>query len=229
MTQKSKSAASNRGLILGGVIVAAIAVAAALVFLSSRNTISDVSLDYSQMTKARQEDGGFVLGDPRAPITIVAFEDFLCGHCQRYQTTIKQFIEMYVATGRARFEYRMLPVVHQGYSSQAAKLTECADTLRPDSFWLAHDVMFKVASSRAFSDTSARTFADEMDMSYTELLECTQDATQVDSDTQLGVQLNVTGTPTVMYRIGDSLPQRSPVGNQPTFEQLGLMVQQAGG
>ncbi len=229
VAQKSKNLSGNKRLLLAGIIVAAVVVAVALVVLSSQSSFSEVALDYSAIPQGRQPDGGFVLGDPAAPITIVAFEDFLCGHCQRYKSTVEKFIDAYVATGMARFEYRFLPVVHQGYSPQAAKLTECAETLRPGAFWQAHDVMFSVASARAFSDTSARTFADQMDLSYSALLECTQDANQVNIDTQLATQLDVTGTPTVMFRLGDSAPQRSPLGQQPTFEQLGLLVQQVGG
>ena len=216
-------------MILGGIIVAAIVIAGAFVLLSSQSPLSGVTTDYSEITQVRQEDGGFVLGDPNAPLTIVTFEDFLCGHCQTYKATVDQFIEKYVATGLARFEYRFFPVIHPGYSRLAATLTECSDSLRPGSFWNAHDAMFQVASARAFSDTSARTFAELMDFSYAELLECTQDAIQVDTDTQLGVQNSVTGTPTVLIRYGSGPLQRIPFGQQPSFEQLGTLVQTAGG
>ena len=229
MTQNTKNATKRNRMIFGGIIVAAIVIAGAFVLLSSQSSLSGVSTDYSEIPQVRQEDGGFVLGDPNAPLTIVAFEDFLCGHCQQYKGTVDKFIENYVATGLARFEYRFFPVVHQGYSRLAATLSECSNTLRQGSFWNAHDAMFQVASARAFSDTSARTFADLMELSYAELLECTQDANQVDIDTQLGVQNNVTGTPTVLLRYGSGPLQRSPFGQQPSFEQLGTLVQTAGG
>ena len=163
---------------------------------------------------------------PAAPITIVAFEDFLCGHCQRYKSEIDKLISEYVANGMARFEYRFVPVVDPAYSRLTATLAECADTLRPGSFWNAHDRLFELASARRFNDSSARTFAEMMDMSYAELLECTRDASQVDIDTQLANQLEVRGTPTVFFRIGEGYPQLSPFGNQPTFEQLGTLVEQ---
>ena len=229
MTQKTKSSPQRNRLILGAIIVVAVIVAVAFVVLSSQSSFSEVSTDYSKIPQARQDDGGFVLGDPDAPITVVAFEDFLCGHCQRYQATTEKFIEQYVATGRARFEYRLLPVVHPGYSRLSAQLAECSDTLRPGSFWNAHDALFQIASARSFSDASSRTFAEMMDMSYTELLECTQDATQVDKDIRLADQNNVTGTPTVFVRYGNGPLQRTRFGQQPNLEQLGILVQQVGG
>ena len=44
-------------------------------------------------------------------------------------THAEQFINDYVATGLARFEYRFLPAVDPTYSPLSAKLAECADIL----------------------------------------------------------------------------------------------------
>ena len=213
---------------LGGIIVAAVVIAVIFVVLSSQSSFSEVTSDYSAIPQGRQADGGFVLGDPDAPITVVAFEDFLCPACQRYKPIVEKYIEAYVATGQARFEYRMLPVVHPGYSRLAAQLAECADTLRPGSFWEAHDALFQIASARSFSDNSGRSFAEMMDMSYTELLECTQDASQVNTDMRLAQQHSVTGTPSVFVRYGDGPLQVSRFGQHPSFEQLGNLVAEAG-
>jgi len=229
VTQKTKSMPQRNRLILGGVIVAAVIVAIAFVVLSSQSSFSELTTDYSKITQARQDDGGFVLGEPDAPITVVAFEDFLCGHCQRYKATTEKFIDEFVATGRARFEYRMLPVVHAGYSRLAGQLAECSETLRPGTFWNAHDALFQIASARSFSDASSRTFAEMMDMSYTDLLECTQNAVQIDKDIRLANQYQVTGTPTVFVSYGNGPLQRTRFGQQPNFDQLAILVQEAGG
>jgi len=228
VTQKTKNSPQRTRLMLGGIIVAAIVVAVIFVVLSSQSSFSEVTTDYSAIPQGRQADGGFVLGDPNAPITIVAFEDFLCPACQRYKPTVEKYIEAYVATSQARFEYRMLPVVHPGYSRLAAQLVECADTLRPESFWEAHDAMFQVASARSFSDNSSRSFSEMIDLPYTDLLECTQDATQVNTDLRLAQQHSVTGTPTVFLRYGDGPLQVSRFGQHPTFDQLGTLVAEAG-
>ena len=227
MTEKSKNARINNRVIIAAVVVAAVVVAAAFVLLSSQGTGGSDGSAYAGIPQGRQDDGGFVLGDADAPITIVAFEDFLCSHCQRFKPTVDQFVEKYVKTGMARFEYRIFPAVHPGYSPLAGKLAECANTLRPDSFWHAHDVLFDIASARAFSDQSSRTFAETMGFAYADLLACTADAQQADIDTRLGTQLGVTGTPTIMVRYGNSMPQQNPFGRQSSLEQLGMLVQQA--
>ncbi len=230
MTTKTKSKKTNQRtlLIIGAVIVIAVVVAVAFVVLSSQSSLSSQSMDYEQIPQGRQPDGGFVLGPEDVPITIVAFEDFLCPHCQHYKSTIDKFISKYVATGLARFEYRFLPAVDATYSPLSAKFAECADTVRPGSFWHAHDVMFDIASSSRYNDSSSRAFAERMGLSYTKLLECAEDARQVDIDTQLANQLSITGTPTVYVRYSNRPPQPSPFGQQPTFEQLGMLIEAAG-
>ena len=224
---KRKNPARKTRLIVGAIVILAVAVAAAFVYFSSQTQLSSDAVDYAGIPQGRQPDGGFVIGPVEAPVTIVAFEDFLCGHCQRYKATVDRLISEYVAKGLARFEYRFMPVVSPAYSPMAAKLTECAETLRPGSFWRAHDVMFEIASARQYSDNSSRTFADTMDMSYADLLACTSDAQQMDTDIQLGTQLGVTGTPTVFIRYGDGPPQPSPMSKQPSFEQLAALIDAA--
>lgn len=224
---KRKNSDNQKMMIIGGVVVAAIVVAIAVIVLSSQSSFSSVSVDYSTIPQERLPDGGFVLGNPDAPVTIVAFEDFLCPHCQRYKSTTEQFISQYVEPGLARFEYRFLPAVDPTYSALSAQFAECADILEPGSFWTAHDVMFELATASRFNNSTPRTFADRMGISYTELLECTADADQVQKDSQLAQQLGASGTPYVMVRYGDSRPQLSQFGQQPTFEQLGLIVSTA--
>ncbi len=226
MAQKIRSAPQRNKLILGAVIAAALAVALIFVALSSQSSFRESANDYSQIPQGRRDDGGFVLGDPAAPITIIAFEDFLCSHCQSYKSTVDKLISQYVAKGMARFEYRFTPVVDPAYSRLSAQLAECAETLRPGAFWTAHDRLFELASARRFNDSSARSFADAMNMSYADLLECTRDAAQVDIDSQYATQLEVRGTPTVFFQIGNAMPQLTPFSNQPTIEQLGTLIEQ---
>lgn len=225
---KAKNRSKQTRLIIVAVVVVAVIVAAAVVILSSQSTAPSAARDYSTVQKARQADGGFVLGAESAPVTIVAFEDFLCGHCQRYKAIVDQLIDEYVMKGLARFEYRFTPVVHPAYSRVTAQLTECADTLRPGAFWHAHDVMYDIASARQYSDNSSRLFAEQMDLPYADLLACSSDAAQVDKDLQLANQLSVTGTPTVFVRYGGGDPQPFPFGKQPTFDQIKTLIDSAG-
>lgn len=230
MAQKQKTKnnlTKNRNIII--VIVGAVMVVTmAIIALSaSGTTIGGTSVNYADLHRERLEDGGFVLGDPNAPITIVAFEDFLCPACQSYEPTVKRFIEDYVVTGRARFEYRILPAVDPTYSVVAGQLAECADILREGSFWDAHDELFRLASSERFNNNTARRFADNMNLSYADLLDCTSDARQWQVDQQLASQVGVTGTPTVLVRYSDGILRPSPAGPRPDITGLATLVNTA--
>ena len=113
---------------------------------------------YADIAKSRTADGAFVLGDPQARVTLIEFSDFLCTSCQNYESVIKRFIQDYVMTGQARYEYRIYPVIDPQLSVYSASLVECADTLRPGQFWQARDLMFELASTRGFTDETVLRF-----------------------------------------------------------------------
>lgn len=224
MTQKVKNEEIQRRnmLILGGIVGVVVLALAAIVLLQSNSAGS--GYDYSGLQQTRTEDGAFLLGDPDAPVTVVAFEDFLCPHCQRYQDTIKEFVEQYVETGQANFEYRMLPAVDPVFSVLSGQLAECS-VEQDASFWDAHDTLFAIASSERFNNTSARTFAERMNLNYAELLECVSEADQVMVDSDLASSIGVSGTPTVGIRFnGERTIRLNLLPQQPTVTQLGAVI-----
>ncbi len=165
--------------------------------------VDENAIDYSEIEQSRTEDGGFVLGDPDAPITIVEFADFMCPHCQTYHGTVKEFIENYVVTGQAKFEYRFFPVVDPNLSPFTANMVECADILKPGSFWSAHDVMYELTTNQ-FTSFSLYTFAARMGLDFDEMVTCAQEtANQVATDTELARATEITGTPSIMMRTAD--------------------------
>jgi len=178
---------------------------------------------YASIPQSRTEDGAFVLGYASAPITIVAFEDFLCPHCQNYEPDIQEFIHTYVVTGQARFEFRMLPISQ--ISSVSFGLAECADELEPGSFWVAHDTLFDIASTTRFSQESPRVFAEALNLSYSDLLDCLATADQYQIDTALASHYNeVTGTPSVGWRLGDGELRFDQISRRPTVDELGALI-----
>lgn len=164
---------------------------------------------YAGIPVARLSDGGFVLGEPDTLITLVEFGDFACPHCQAYHSTIKQFIEEFVVTGLARFEYRMfISGADPIYGQYTAQLAECADTLQSGAFWRAHDALFEWGNTIGrFNQTTARALADRLELDYGDLLACAGEADQWQIDVELGGSLGVQATPTIMYRLGEGEPQ----------------------
>ena len=83
---------------------------------------------------------GRVLGDPAAPVRIVAFEDFSCSHCGTFTHETEPLIEEeYVNAGLVSFEFRHMAILGPD-SERAAAASECA--AGQDLFWPYHDILF---------------------------------------------------------------------------------------
>lgn len=170
---------------------------------------------YAGMTAFRRRDGGFVLGSPDAPLTIVTFEDFLCPHCQSYQSTVRDFIDKHVRTGEAQFEFRFYPLVSPQFSVASAQIAECIGWQDLDKFWDAHDLLFEFATTGVIGDDAARSVANLMDIDLDELNSCRNGAMQYLIDTQVAQQHGVSGTPAIRARQDGGPPQVIFAGQQP--------------
>lgn len=164
---------------------------------------ADYFARYEDIPHSRAEDGAFVLGDPDAPITIVEFADFMCPHCQTYQTTVHDFIEQHVTTGQAKFEYRLYPIVHPTYSVFAAQIAECTEVQRDGAFWASHDLLYDLAADGLIGPTTPEDVAEALGLDPEKLELCLDTATQHEIDTQLGQSLGVNGTPATTVRLTD--------------------------
>jgi hypothetical protein len=164
---------------------------------------TDYFARYEDIPQSRAEDGAFVLGDPDAPVTIVEFADFMCPHCQNYQVTVHDFIEQYVTTGQARFEYRFYPIVHPTYSVFTAQIAECAEVQRDGAFWASHDLLYDLAADGLIGPTTPEDVAETLGLNAEKIETCLETATQHEVDTQLGESLGVNGTPATTVRLSD--------------------------
>ena len=186
---------------------------------------------YAGISTHRTADGGFVLGSPDAPLTIVAFEDFMCPHCQAYQSTLHQFIETYVRSGQAQFEYRFFPVVHSEYSPLTAAVAECAGLQDPAAFWNVHDLLFEFASVGAIDTDIGSRIAALSDLDADAIADCLGGSMQALIDVQLGQQAGVGGTPGMRARAADGELQVIYAGQQPlerggtALEVLGALAE----
>lgn len=188
---------------------------------------------YAGLKTFRRTDGGFVLGDPAAPITIVAFEDFLCPHCQNYQTNVDTFVEEYVRTGQAQFEFRFYPLVNPQYSTTLAKTAECVATQDLSRFWDAHDLLFEFARRGALDDVTSSS-ASLLNLDANSLEECVDRSIQFLIDTQLAQTNFVSGTPAVRARRDGGDLELIFLGEQPidrgapTIFQLRALMEGSG-
>jgi protein-disulfide isomerase len=103
--------------------------------------------DVNQLAVAGQL-GDKVLGDPKAPVTVIEYASMTCTHCARFATTVfKPFKEKYVDTGKVRFIFREFPL--DPLAGAAFALARCAPE---DKYFPMVDVLFQTQQSWAFVD-----------------------------------------------------------------------------
>lgn len=204
---------NQQGLfVVGAVVVIALVVFVGII-LVSQNALNTGSANVDAPA-FRQEDGGYILGDENAPITIVIFSNYFCGHCQNYKPTVDRIIEDFVNTGKARVEHRLL--ANSNDSLIYTQLTECAVEQKGAlAAWEAMDLLFNYSTTRRLSGNDAgRELATDLQLNYSRLLECTATSDQSQIDSRLAQSAGTTGTPAVRVRFAgdavDALQQISP-------------------
>ena len=85
--------------------------------------------------------GNPILGDLKAPVTIVEFTDYQCPFCRKfYVGAYKELKKQYIDTGKLRFVLRDLPLGFHQDAKPAAISAHCAG--EQDKFWQMHDALF---------------------------------------------------------------------------------------
>ncbi|MBT3366633.1 MAG: DsbA family protein [Nitrospina sp.] len=83
-----------------------------------------------------------MLGDSKAPVTLVEFTDYQCPFCQQfYSRAYKELKKDYIDPGKLRLVLRDLPLPSHQYARPAAMSTHCAG--EQSKFWEMHDALFE--------------------------------------------------------------------------------------
>src|SRR5205823_9727314 len=83
---------------------------------------------------------GLVLGNPKAPATVVEYADLQCPYCARFATTeLPAFVQKFVRTGKAKLEFRGLAFV--GPDSLRGLRTVLSAS-RQNRLWQMVDVLY---------------------------------------------------------------------------------------
>ncbi len=165
------------------------------------------TLPYSEIPQSRGADGAFILGDPDAPITLIEFADWVCPHCVDYHPAMDQFILDYVATGQAKFEFRIFPTAGGQLTALMGSLAECADTAQPGSFWEAYSLFYHYAETGLYNSLVAFRSIEALNLDIDVMNTCVSTAMQWQTDMQFGRDHSINGTPAVLIRYGDGEPE----------------------
>lgn len=140
-----------------------------------------------------------MLGNPQALTTIIEFSDFVCSYCATWQQSVGgQLIKNYVDTGKAKLVFKHFPLsqIH-AQATAAAQAAVCAQAQQ--KFWPYADLLF--SRQPALAEQDLVTHAQEVGLNLDQFKTCLADPkTQaaVFADTQAGITVGITGTPTLV-------------------------------
>jgi len=192
----------NQQTLVIAIIGIAVVVAVLFIIVSLGGTRATFGESYFADIPVEAFEGGYIIGNPDAAVTIVEFADYLCSHCQEYKPDMDKFIESHVATGLARVEFRLLPTAGGETTVYAGNLAYCA--AEEGKHWGAiTEIMYELAQTGQLSRSPASAFSEKIGVDVDKLLRCAQRASFVSDDRQLATSVGATATPTVMYRLNE--------------------------
>lgn len=85
------------------------------------------------------QPGDHVLGDPKAPITLIEYASFTCPHCAHFHTQVLPDIKKkWIDTGKVKLIYRDFPL-----DQVAAKAAQIAECVGKDRYFGVIDLIFR--------------------------------------------------------------------------------------
>jgi protein-disulfide isomerase len=129
-------------LIVGGGIVAVAAIVAGVYFGTTSSTptptpVAATTTDAKALLAAQPTD--HVLGDSKAPITIIEYASLTCPHCAAFEVlTLPELKKKWIDTGKVKLIYRDFPLDQN--AAKAAQIAECAGN---DRYFAVIDLMFR--------------------------------------------------------------------------------------
>jgi protein-disulfide isomerase len=213
--RRRKAQARSRIIVIALVVVGAAFVTFALVLPGiniSRNAAATQTvlngnpvLVTPRAFKAKVD--GVHLGDPNAPVKVVAYEDFRCSSCLSYTENIEPaVIQNYIDTGKVYYTYGFLLVIDSNdgadASRRAANAALCAAA--QNKFWPYHDTLYAnqiTESADWFSDARLAKMAQNVGLDMSAFNQCYQskqyDADVIKSENE-AIALKASGTPSIV-------------------------------
>jgi protein-disulfide isomerase len=116
--------------VVAGVVVVALVVGGAVLVLSNQDDDATTAAAAPDVVpQAVSKDGGFVVGDPDAKVTVQVVEDFQCPICKQFEAAAGDLLDQYAAGTDVKVEYRGIAFLDRAsstrYSSRALNASAC--------------------------------------------------------------------------------------------------------
>lgn len=141
-----------------------------------------------------------VLGDPKAPITLVEFSDFECPVCRNLHDALRGMLPNYP---QVKVVFKDFPIEQlHPWARTAALAGRCAYQQNPAAFWKLYDLIYDNQELITASDAYERMleYAGKAGLNVPTFKSClssAQAAAEVDASVENGKLLDVHSTPTI--------------------------------
>jgi protein-disulfide isomerase len=196
---RRKSDSNNIGIWIIGVSVTIVLVVVAAVAFQSR----PASLAVTAPDVPAEWLIGTTMGNPEAPVTLQAWEDFMCPACRQWTSTVEpQLIEDYIKTGQVRIEFHQFPLsIHAPGAEMGAMASLCAND--QNAFWTYHNRLFPAQDQgqAGFTIDALVRYADELGLDSRALMDCMSSQKYRDQVVASGneaISLGLNATPSIL-------------------------------
>jgi protein-disulfide isomerase len=196
---RRKGDSNNIGIWIVGISAAIVLVVVLAVALSNRPAA--VSVEAPDLPAEWLV--GTTMGSPDAPVTIQAWEDFMCPACRQWTTEIEpQLIEEYIKTGQVRLEFHQFPLsIHAPGAEMGAQASLCAND--QGAFWPYHNRLFPAQDQgqAGFTIDALVRYADELGLDSRALMDCMSSQkyrTDVTASVNEAISLSLNATPSIL-------------------------------
>ncbi len=150
--EEIKKTDSRNNFLPLSILIAAVLISGSIIYMvHSGKTAGNIQINPKEQTAAVNplansaglpviSDRDVILGDQKAPVSIIEYSDYQCPFCGRFFEQIEPSLrEEYIKTGKAKMVYRNF-VFLGPESFAAAQAAECAKD--QNKFWAYHDAIF---------------------------------------------------------------------------------------
>ncbi len=189
----------------GAIIIAGLIIAGAIYYNpgggAPAGQVAASGLALNKIEKLNATD--HIVGNPNtATITIIEYSDFECPFCKAFHNTAKRLLEK--NGDQLAWVYRHFPLdsIHPK-ARKEAEAAECANELGgKQKFWEYADLIFATTpSNNKLDPTLLPKFATQLGLDQTAFEACLTSgkfAEQVEANFKNGMEIGITGTPTVI-------------------------------
>lgn len=138
-----------------------------------------------------------IFGNPKAPVTIVTYTDYLCPHCRIAEVTLEELAEKY--KNDVRIIAKAIPDTRNNLAVAVAKYGIAAFMQDQDKAWKFHSLLFKNARDiQQNGDNAVKALAQQCGLDIKKL---SADAAspkvqaQLDADDAEATEFEISGTP----------------------------------